>query len=300
MPRARNDGFLTVTSPEYPNSAIESPFPSSLGKGRGWGKTLGKQSFCSTGQALQLVPWMRAIIRRAGNCLILCVPLAVFCLCLAGCNLQERTGAASRREPTNLPTGPPTIQIGSPNEGAEYVIGEEILVSVLAADSIGVNRVQLFVDNQIVRTVSSESLEGDLAMQAILNYVPQRADLGMVHLRVVAYRGAVVSEPDEITVVVRESHSQVVATPIQQSNVPFIPNDGVCRALVNVGLNFRTGPSTGFEIITVLSSGTLAPITGRNSAHSWWRLNVDNRVGWVSGDFTTEYGDCSRAPVVAG
>ena len=110
-------------------------------------------------------------------------------------------------------------------------------------------------------------------LQAILNYVPQRADMGVVNLHAVAYRGPVVSEPDEITVVVRESHSQVIATPVQQSNVPFIPNDGVCRALVNVnGLNFRTGPSTGFQIITVLGSGTLAPITGRNSAHSWWRL----------------------------
>jgi len=230
----------------------------------------------------------------------LAIALGIVCLCLAACNLQDRAAVASLREPTDLPTGPPTIQIASPNKGAEYVIGEEILVSVLAGDSIGVNRVQLFVDNQIVRTVSSESLQGDLAMQAILNYVPQRADLGVVNLRAVAYRGSVVSEPDEITVVVRESRSQVVATPIQQSNVPFIPNDGVCRALVNVGLNFRTGPSTGFEIITVLRSGTLAPITGRNSEHSWWRLNVDNRVGWVSGDFTTEYGDCSRVPVVAG
>ena len=228
----------------------------------------------------------------------------ISCVCLGGlvwpatCSAGRLTPA--RLNPTAPPSSPPTIQIASPNEGAEFVIGEEILVSVRAADSIGVNRVQLFVDNQIVRTVSSESLQGELAMEAILNYVPQRADLGRVSLRAVAYRGPVVSEPDEITVVVRESPAQVIATPVQQSNVPFIPNDGVCRALVNVGLNFRTGPSTGFQIITVLGSGTLAPITGRNSAHSWWRLNVDNRVGWVSGDFTTEYGDCSRVPVVAG
>ncbi len=226
--------------------------------------------------------------------------LAAICLSLGACNLQDRANGSRMSEPTDTPSGPPTIQITSPNVGAEYVMGEEILVSVLAADSIGVTRVQLFVDNQIVRTVSSESLQGDLELPAILNYVPQRDDLGTITLRAVAYRLAVVSEPDEITVVVRESPAQVIATPVQQSNVPFIPNDGVCRALVNVGLNFRTGPGTGFQIITVLSSGTLAPITGRNSAHSWWRLNVDRRAGWVSGDFTTEYGDCSRVPVVAG
>ena len=219
---------------------------------------------------------------------------------LSACNLQGRSTDTSQTRATAIPTGPPTIQIASPSGGDEFVIGEDILVSVLAGDSIGVNRVQLFVDNQIVRTVSSESLQGDLALQAILNYVPQRRDLGTITLRAVAYRGPVVSAPDEIDVFVRESPSQIIATPVQQGNIPFIPDDGVCRALVNVGLNFRTGPSTGYQIITVLGSGTLAPINGRNSEHSWWRLTVDNQVGWVSGDFTTEYGDCSKVAVVAG
>ncbi len=224
----------------------------------------------------------------------------LLCLALAACNLSQRGSPVALPEATPPPQGPPTILIDSPNEGAEYVLGEQILVAVLAQDSIGVNRVQLFVNDQIVRTVSSESLQGDLGMSAILDYAPQRADLGRVTLRAVAYRGTVVSEPDEVTVAVRESPADVLATPILQSNVPFIPNDGVCRALVNVGLNFRSGPGTGFQILAVLDSGTLAPITGRNSEHSWWRLNVENRVGWVSGDYTTEYGDCSRLPVVAG
>lgn len=223
--------------------------------------------------------------------------LCAICLCLPACNLQERVTPSKPAEPAQPAAGAPTIEIISPADGAEYALGDEILVSVKAADSIGVNRAQLFVDNQIARTVSSESLQGDLTFEAILNYVPQRADIGELSLRAVAYRGRVVSQPDEITVVLRESPSQVVATP--QPNAPFIPNDGVCRALVNVPLNFRTGPSTGFEIITVLSSGALAPITGRDSEHSWWRLHVENRVGWVSGDYTSEYGDCSRVPVVA-
>lgn len=226
--------------------------------------------------------------------------MVVFVMLLAACNLQGRRTESSPERATDPPSGPPAIQIASPSSGDEFVIGEEILVSVLASDSIGVNRVQLFVDNQIVRTVSSESLQGDLALQAILNYTPQRRDLGTITLRAVAYRSAVVSEPDEIDVVVRESPAQVVATPVQQGNIPFIPDDGVCRALVNVGLNFRRGPSTGYQIITVLATGTLAPITGRNSEHNWWRLTVAGQAGWVSGDYTTEYGDCGGIAVVAG
>ena len=234
--------------------------------------------------------------QRAGRfCAAVCL-----CLLLSACNLQPRDSASSQREATSPPRRPPSIQIGSPTEGHEYALGDEILVSVLASDSIGVSRVQLFVDNQIVRTVSSESLQGELALQAILDYVPQRRDLGTITLRALAYRGAVVSAPDEVTVVVRESPAQVAAAPAPQAGVPAIPDDGICRALVNVGLNFRAGPGTRFRIQEVLPSGTLAQISGRNSDHSWWQLAVAGRSGWVSGDYTTEYGDCSRVPVVAG
>ncbi len=221
------------------------------------------------------------------------------CLALSACNLEGRRPGSEAAPPTAVPEHPPTIVIISPSDGDEFVIGDEILVSVEAADSIGINRVQLFVNDQIVRTVSSESLLGDPEMSAILNYLARRADAGSITLRAVAYRNVTVSEPDEINVVVRESHAQVIATPAQRSGIPDIPDDGVCRALINVGLNFRTGPSTAYQIITVLGSGTLAPITGRNSERSWWRLNVENRVGWVSGDYTTEYGNCASVAVVA-
>ncbi len=220
-------------------------------------------------------------------------------LALSACNLRSRSALPDSGEATDTPAGPPEVIINSPSDGDEFVVGEEILVSVDASDSIGVNRVQLFVDNQIVRTVSSESLQGDLSLQAILNYVPQAADLGEITLRVLAYRDTVVGAADEISVVVRQSPADIVATPANPSNLPFIPDDEVCRALVNVGLNFRTGPSTGYAIITVLDSGTLAPITGQNSANTWWQLNVSGRAGWVSADFTTEYGDCAALPIIA-
>ncbi len=226
--------------------------------------------------------------------------LCCVCFLLAACNLGSRSPADDTAHATDNTRLPPSIEIGSPGDGDEFVLGDEILVSVLAADSIGINQVKLFVDEQIVRTVSSESLQGELAMKAILNFVPQRANLGRIVLRVLAYRGAVVSPPAEVTVIVRESPAQIVATPDQPAGVPYIPNDGICRALVNTALNFRTGPGTGYRILSVLPSGTLAPIRGRNSQHSWWQLSAAGRAGWVSGDFTTEYGDCSRVPVVAG
>ena len=242
---------------------------------------------------------MRGFLRGRRQLL---TPFGVVCLCilLAACNLQPRSAESAEIAATAVPPPPPSIVIDSPADGDEFALGDEILVSALARDSIGVNQVKLFVNDQIVRTVSSEALQGDLSMQAILDYAPQRGDLGSVVLRALAYRGAVVSPPDEVTVVLRESPAQILATPAQGSGVPYIPNDGICRALVNVGLNFRAGPGTGYHIHSVLPSGTLAQISGRNSEHSWWRLDVDGREGWVHGDYTSEYGDCSRVAVVAG
>lgn len=216
---------------------------------------------------------------------------------LTACNLGNNQQQPSETlDTTPTATGIPEIQILSPSTGDEFVSGEDILVSVEATDSVGVTRVQLFANDQIVKNVSSESLQGDLRMSAILDYTPQSA--GTVTLRVLAYRGAEISQPDDIQVEVRSSQAEVVATPAQISNVPDIPNDGVCRALINVGLNFREGPSTDFERIRVLGSGTLAPIVGRIGDNSWWQLNVNSQIGWVSAEFTTEFGICSSVPLV--
>ena len=218
---------------------------------------------------------------------------------LTGCNLgnNQRVQPTSNVLETATPAGVPTIRMMSPMDGDEFVAGEEILVSVEATDSIGVTRVQLLANNQIVKSVSSESLQGDVSMSAILDYTPQLE--GSVTLRVLAFRGAISSEPDQIQVSIRNTVAEVIATPAQISNVPVIPNDGVCRALVSVGLNFRTGPSTDYERIQVLNSGTLAPIVGRVGDNSWWKLNVNNQEGWVSSEYTTEFGNCGNVPVVS-
>ena len=51
--------------------------------------------------------------------------------------------------------------------------------------------------------------------------------------------------------------------------------------------------------IRVLSSGTLAPIVGRIGDNSWWQLSDRNQIGWVSAEFTTEFGNCANVPLVA-
>jgi len=78
----------------------------------------------------------------------------------------------------------PDVTIVSPTDGSEYVVNNQVLVSVTASDSIGVTRIQLFANDSIVKTVSSESLSGDRTLPAVLDYTPRAA--GTVNLRVIA------------------------------------------------------------------------------------------------------------------
>ena len=225
--------------------------------------------------------------------------LLIATLVLSACNLGSTP--ATTEEPIPSPDNgntntKPTISILSPQNGSEFVVDEEILVSVNAFDGIGVTRLQLLANNQIVKTVSSESLDGDTTMTAVLDYTPRAA--GTVTLRAIAFRGSVSSDPAEIQVSVRSNQALVTATSILLTNVPNIPNDGVCRALMNVNLNFRQQPTTSLDnVITVLPSGALAPIIGRLGDNSWWKLNYNGQIGWVSSGFTTAYGNCQTVVV---
>lgn len=219
-------------------------------------------------------------------------------LVLSGCNL-------TRQPPTREPVtaqpdsvgGKPTVTISAPQDGEEFVVGSDVFVSANASDSVGVTRVQLVANNQIVKTVTSESSSGDRSMNVLLDFRPAAA--GDVRLQVVAFRGAISSDPASVDITVRASQAQVTATVAPQTRVPDInPNDPTCRALVNVGLNLRAGPGTQFDRITVLQAGTVVPIIGRVGSNQWWQVRFGATVGWVSAQYVTVYGVCTGVPVV--
>lgn len=221
---------------------------------------------------------------------------------LAACNLST-TGPID--EPLETPTGDaggsqPVVTISSPEDGAEVVIGNDVFISATATDGVGVTEVQLVANNQIVKRVFSESVSGDKTMNALLDYTPSVA--GEIVLQVIARRGAVASEPTELTLNVRASESLVTATIIPQTDVPIIdPSDPTCRALTNTALRLRSTPntSTNANIITVLNSGTVVPIIGRLGNNSWWEVRYSGSIGWIASEYTTVYGFCTGVPVVA-
>lgn len=224
--------------------------------------------------------------------LLLCATVWV----LSACNLSS-TGPQAAPTPTGAASGKPVVTILSPQDGAEVVVDTQILVSVNATDAVGVTRVQLLADDQIVKTVSSETPGGDPNLNVLLDYTPK--DTGSLTLQVIAYRGAIASDPAEITVTVRQNQAQVTATTqAPPNNIPVIdPYDPTCRLLVNTALNYRTGPGVVYDRISVLSTGTVAPITGRTGDNSWWQIRVGISSGWVSGGYVTLYGNCSNVIV---
>lgn len=230
--------------------------------------------------------------------LVLMALLCALALTLTACNLGN---VPESPEPlltdTPVPASKPTVRINSPADGAEVVVDEEVLISVTATDAVGVTNLQLFANGQIVRTISSEDALGDPQLSAVLDYTPRAT--GTVNLRVLAFRNATASDPADITLNVRSGAAQVTATADPGDNLPDIPNDGVCRALTTVNLNFREQPTTAVDnVMAVLPGGTLAPIVGRLGNNTWWQLNWNGQRGWVSAQFTTEYGNCFNVPII--
>ena len=220
---------------------------------------------------------------------------------LAGCNLTTAGDPTPLPSPdAQTPTGRPTVEILSPRESEEKVVNEPVIVSVRVSDSVGVTSVQLSANGQTVRTQAVDT-SAAASSQMLLDYTPRSQ--GAVALRVVAFRGTVASEPAEVNITVRSTQAQVTATSAPGgpgSGLPNIdPNDPTCRALVNTGLNFRSGPSTNFNVIRTLRAGEVLPITGRLPDNSWWQLRSGVTTGWVSASFVTVYGICTGIPVVA-
>ncbi len=63
-------------------------------------------------------------------------------------------------------------------------------------------------------------------------------------------------------------------------------------------LNQRTGPGPQFATQGALAGGTVAPVIGRNQSRSWWQIESEFGIGWVSNEFVLTQGDFRNVPVV--
>jgi len=90
-----------------------------------------------------------------------------------------------------------------------------------------------------------------------------------------------VNSTDPSTIPVAGTSKGVITSPQQ----PALSGNTLTSPQFNVII--RSGPSQQFRRIGLLPVGGVAQIIGRTSTNSWWQINLNGLVGWVSGAFTT-------------
>ena len=79
-----------------------------------------------------------------------------------------------------------------------------------------------------------------------------------------------------------------------------VPAPGTPQARVTAQyLNVRALPNASAAVLDVISLGQVYPIIGRNAANTWWQINVNGTIGWVSARFVTAF-NAQNVPVTSG
>ncbi|MCC6976024.1 MAG: SH3 domain-containing protein, partial [Anaerolineae bacterium] len=238
--------------------------------------------------------------RRVGFAL----PAALILFAVLACNLiGGQPEATSTPQPTaETPialSDVPEIEIRSPADKSEVIKGAEVTVYVRAVDRIGVTRIEMRVNNQLVDSAASPDPNGSPTLDSILSYTATQS--GQNVIQVVAFRNLTRGNPKAITVLVKDTAAQITlpaSSPVFLTASPT--TDPTCRVRADVsGVNVRRGPGLNYEVITTLNAGVSVPVIGISVDRQWWQVNSTGLIGWVSGQFVTAQGVCTTVSAVA-
>ena len=214
-------------------------------------------------------------------------------LAAMACNLARQSSVSPTSAP--IPTVErPTVTILEPVEGATFNRGQTIPIKARATGASGVTLVELLVNGVRVASQPPAEAISPTSLDVVLDYTPQQA--GAFTLAVRAYSHDVVGDPAQRSIRVVDpldpgSGGQPGVTQIAPTATVYNPQ---CRARINTGLNFRTGPGTNYDRITTFAAGQEPPIIGYADLPDgrWWQVMWGGQVGWISAAYTTTLGDC--------
>ncbi len=163
--------------------------------------------------------------------------------------------------------------------GTEYAViaqvGHGAALTLLARDDVPANGLWLY-------SRTADGVEGWL----LSDYLDIRADLSLDALPVRPAPGDL-GTPGEI------------AAPEAPPAAGGFPEGTGIPAQTSSGVNLRTGPGTGYRVITTLAGGTAALAKGRDGSLEWVFLTVNGQDGWAYGSFIRLLsGDASALPLV--
>jgi len=200
----------------------------------------------------------------------------------------------------------PTVVITFPPAGTTVGLGQDVVIQSVAADPQGINRVELWVDGQMVHTQAV--VPAAPSYTASQPWKPTVLGSHIVEVRAFNVNN-VTNDPVQVVVTVAETVAE--ATPIPgaadtptPTNVPpgvdtptpttlptdtpvppTLPYDGQPTIVALIGLNVRSGPGTAYPVIGTLPAGQAARITGQNADGTWWQIVFppdSGGRGWVS------------------
>ncbi|MBC7813602.1 MAG: SH3 domain-containing protein, partial [Burkholderiales bacterium] len=93
---------------------------------------------------------------------------------------------------------------------------------------------------------------------------------------------------------------QITATAEAPQQQPPAPQNTQC-VVANNGqsfVNIRSGPDLNWGIVAQMPPGAQAPVMARLADNSWWQINLNGIVGWVSSAVIQVNGNCGIIPVV--
>ena len=90
------------------------------------------------------------------------------------------------------------------------------------------------------------------------------------------------------------------SVPVAVVKFPLPPLLPVMEAMVTINwhTNVRSGPDTSYPIVDTAAPGQQYPVTGKNAAGDWWRIDNGGQPGWVFGELVTPVNAASVQEVV--
>ena len=236
---------------------------------------------------------------RRGFWLVLLAMLTLVAAALA-CNLS---GGDDEEDGEGTPiagSGLPSVEVQAPDDGAQVLRDSDVLIYAIARDSEGVTRVELMVNGFVVASQASPEVEqGEREFEVLLRWRP--TTVGAQQVEIIPWRGSVRGESVTLTLNVRARASEITQTaaPTLDFITPTQPSPAqnqVCRVQIAVGaLNVRSGPGLVYDAIDRVTIGQELGVVGRQIyPEAWWQVFHNGRIGWVSGYYVNQLGDCSR------
>ena len=181
---------------------------------------------------------------------------------------------------TACSTSKPTIIISSPPSGSQFREGDEIVVQSVASDSAGIDRIELLVDGESVRTDSSPN------PQVSFNVVQTwKATEGSHTITTRAYnKSGAVSDPAAISVNVTQGIAQIttmtpVPTLVATVTPPLLP-PGTTTATTPTGSGACTNNAAFVSDVTIPDGMMIA---AGQTYTKIWRISNTGSCVWTGG-----------------